>query len=203
MMNKTQAAVSSGLGKMQTKDLINVGIFTAIYFILMFLCGMLGYVPIFYAVLPLIIPVVCGIPFMLFLAKVHSFGMVTIMGTICGGLMVLTGHTFLPLATGAVFGLLADIVFLAGKYQSRKLSIFGYAVFSLWIVGMLMPFWILKDEFEAMMLGSMGADYTQAVFALFQKISWAFPIMAVIGGIIGAFFGYAVLKKHFRKAGIA
>ena len=41
MINQTQAAVS-GVRKMQTKDPINVGIFTAIYFVFLFLCGMLG-----------------------------------------------------------------------------------------------------------------------------------------------------------------
>ncbi len=189
--------------KLQGKDLITVGIFTAIYFVLMFMCGMLGYIPIFYAILPLVVPIVCGIPFMLFLTKVKCFGMVTIMGTISGGLMVLTGHTFIPLITGFVFGLLADLLFMGGKYKSVKASVAGHAVFSLWIVGMLMPFWVMKDSFEAMMAGSMGAEYTQAVFALFQKISWAFPIMALIGGIIGAFLGFAMLKKHFKRAGIA
>ena len=36
------------------KDLITVGIFTAICFVLMFMCGMPGYVPVFYAILPLV-----------------------------------------------------------------------------------------------------------------------------------------------------
>ncbi len=183
--------------------MITVGIFTAIYFVLMFMCGMLGYVPIFYAILPFMVPVVCGIPFMLFLTKVKYFGMVTIMGTICGGLMTLTGHTFVALVTGFVFGLLADLIFLAGKYKSVNASVAGYAVFSLWIVGMLVPFWIMKDSFEKMMMDSMGTEYTQTVFALFQKISWTFPIMALVGGVVGAFFGFAMLKKHFRRAGIA
>jgi len=189
--------------RLQAKDLITVGMFTAIYFILMFACGMLGYIPVFYVLLPVVIPVICGIPFMLFLTKVKCFGMVTIMGAICGGLMVLTGHTYVPLIAGFVFGLLADLIFMAGKYRSVKLSVVGYAVFSLWLIGMLMPFWILKDAFERMMLGSMGADYTRTVFDLFQQISWAFPIMAFVGGIIGAFFGFAMLKKHFTRAGIA
>ncbi len=184
--------------KLQAKDLITVGIFTAIYFVLMFMCGMLGYVPIFYALLPIVIPIICDIPFMLFLTKVKCFGMVTIMGTICGGLMLLTGHTFLPLVTGFTFGLLADLIFLAGKYKSMKASVVGYAVFSLWINGMLMPFWIMKDAFEKMMLDSMGSEYTQTVFELFQKISWAFPIMALAGGVIGAFFGVVLLKKLLR-----
>lgn len=189
--------------KLQGKDLITVGIFTAIYFVLMFLCGMLGYVPILYAILPLVVPVVCGIPFMLFLTKVKCMGMVTIMGTICGILMTLTGHTFVPIITGVVFGLLADLIFMAGKYKSFKASVAGYAVFSLWLVGMLMPFWIMKDTFEKFLTDSMGVEYMRATFDVFDKISWTFPIMAIIGGVIGAFLGFAMLKKHFRKAGIA
>lgn len=189
--------------KLQGKDLITVGIFTAIYFVLMFMCGMLGYIPIFYAILPLVVPIVCGIPFMLFLTKVKCFGMVTIMGTICGALMLLTGHTFIPLVTGVVCGLLADLIFRTGKYRSFKASVAGYVVFSLWIVGMLMPFWIMKDTFEKFLADSMGKEYTAAVFELFQKISWTFPLMAVIGGIIGALLGYGMIKKHFKRAGIA
>lgn len=189
--------------KLQAKDLITVGIFTAIYFVLMFACGMLGYIPVLYALLPVIIPIVCGIPFMLYLTKVKTFGMVTIMGIICGGLMVLTGHTIVPLITGALCGFLADLIFMAGKYKSKKSSVIGYSVFSMWIVGMLMPFWIMKDEFSKMMSSSMGEDYTKTVFDIFNKISWSFPLLAFVAGIAGAFFGYAVLKKHFKKAGIA
>jgi energy-coupling factor transport system substrate-specific component len=182
--------------KLQTQDLITVGVFTAIYFVLFFAVGMLGYVPIFYVLLPFLLPIVCGIPFMLFLTKVKSFGMVTIMGTILGALMLLTGHTYMPLLAGFVFGLVADLIFLAGKYQSKRLSVLGYGVFSMWLLGMLVPFWVMKDSFEKMMLDSMGVDYTLAVLELFDKISWAFPILAFIGGIIGAFFGLVMLKKH-------
>ncbi|MDR1566371.1 MAG: MptD family putative ECF transporter S component, partial [Treponema sp.] len=32
--------------KLQAKDLINVGIFTAIYFVMMFALMMLGYIPV-------------------------------------------------------------------------------------------------------------------------------------------------------------
>ena len=39
--------------KINAKDLINVGIFTAIYFVVFFACGMLGYIPIFMVALPL------------------------------------------------------------------------------------------------------------------------------------------------------
>ncbi len=203
MQKKRAGNGQTGRKGLQGKDLITVGIFTAIYFVLMFLCGTLGYIPVFYALLPLIVPIVCGIPFMLFLTKVKSFGMITIMGTICGGLMMLTGHTFVPLITGIVFGLLADLICRAGQYKSVKASVAGHTVFSLWILGMLMPFWIMKDTFEKFLSDSMGTDYMQATFAIFDKISWTFPVMAIAGGIIGAFVGLGMLKKHFKRAGIA
>ena len=189
--------------KIEAKDLITVGIFTAIYFALFFVCGMLGYVPLLYALLPLMLPIACGIPYMLFLTRVKSFGMVTIMGIIVGGMMVLTGHTFVPLIGGIVCGVCADLIFKAGNYQSKKCSVIGYAVFSLWIMGMLVPYWTMREAFVEMFSKSMGEEYTQAVLVIFNKIAWVFPIMCIIGGILGAFLGLSILKKHFKKAGIA
>lgn len=43
--------------KLQPKDLINVGIFTAIYFIIFFAGMMLGYIPIFIPLLGLVCPI--------------------------------------------------------------------------------------------------------------------------------------------------
>ena len=189
--------------RLETKDLITIGIFTAIYFVIFFACGMTGYIPILYAMLPLIIPIVCGIPYMLFLTKVKCFGMVSIMGGIVGGLMVLTGHTVVPLVAGLICGLGADLIFKAGRYQSKKCTVIGYAFFSLWIMGMLMPYWVMRDTFFEMFDKSMGVEYTRAVFEIFAKVAWAFPIMCIVGGMIGALLGLSVLKKHFKRAGIA
>ena len=189
--------------KLEVKDLITVGVFTAMYFALFFACGMLGYVPVLYALLPLFIPILCGIPFMLYLTKIKCFGMVTITGSLLGIFMMFTGHTFVPIISGVVCGFLADLIFRLGKYKSKKFSVIGYAVFSLWILGMLIPFWVMRDSFSDMMDKSMGVDYTTAVYAIFDKIAWSFPIMCIVGGIIGALLGLSVLKKHFQKAGIA
>ena len=43
--------------KLQPKDLINVGIFTAIYFIIFFAGMMLGYIPIFITLMGLVCPI--------------------------------------------------------------------------------------------------------------------------------------------------
>lgn len=83
--------------KLQPKDLINVGIFTAIYFIIFFAGMMLGYIPIFIPLLGLVCSILCGIPFMLYLTKVKKFGMVSLTGIILGLLNLIMGSGVLVL----------------------------------------------------------------------------------------------------------
>ena len=83
--------------KLQAKDLINVGVFTAIYFIVFFAGMMLGYIPIFIPLLGLVCPILCGIPFMLYLTKVKKFGMVSLTGIILGLLNLIMGSGVLVL----------------------------------------------------------------------------------------------------------
>ena len=66
--------------KLKAKDLINVGIYTAIYIVIFFVVGMLNAIPVLYPFLYVLIPLISGIPFMLFLTKTEKFGMVTIHG---------------------------------------------------------------------------------------------------------------------------
>jgi hypothetical protein len=51
--------------RLKPKDLINIGIFTAIYFVIMFAVACLGYIPIFIPLLAALCPLAGGIPFML------------------------------------------------------------------------------------------------------------------------------------------
>lgn len=190
--------------KLQAKDLINVGIFTAIYFVIFFATGMVGYVPMLFILLPIIVPITTGIPFMLFLTKVKKFGMVTIMSIALGLLMFATGHTWVPIVTATICGCIADLIFKAGGYKSFKLTVLGYAVFSIWSMGAMLPIWIMRDSYLEYIRSSMGSEYTNAILSLTPN--WmAFVVvgMAFVAGIIGAYFGKAVLKKHFMRAGIA
>ena len=70
--------------KIKAKDLITVGIFTAIQFVVCMAVAMLGYIPIFIPLLAVLVPLIGGIPFMLFLTKTKKFGMVTIMSVLIG-----------------------------------------------------------------------------------------------------------------------
>ena len=64
---------------LNAKDLIHVGIYTAMYLVVFFAVGMLNAIPFLYPLEYLLSPILTGIPFMLFLTKVEKFGMVSIM----------------------------------------------------------------------------------------------------------------------------
>jgi energy-coupling factor transport system substrate-specific component len=190
--------------KLQVKDLINVGIFTALYFVCFFATGMLGYIPIFMVLIPVICPLVAGIPFMLYLAKVKKFGMITSTGTILGLFMFLIGHPWPVLVTGILFGLLGDLSLKIGKYSNIKSMFVGYIVFSEWILGALAPLFFMRDSYFATIREGYGDTYADTLMSLTPI--WMFFVMAVmviIGALIGSLLGKATLKKHFKRAGIA
>lgn len=190
--------------KLQAKDLIHVGIFTAVYFVIFFAGMMLGYIPIFIPLLGLVCPILCGIPFMLYLTKVRKFGMVSLTGIVLGLLNLIMGSGALVLAGGAVFGIASDLILRAGTYQSWKCTLLGYGVFSLWITGYVSRMFLTRTEFFASLVSSYGQEYVNTLMA--YTPDWMFPVLFLVtflGGILGALLGKSVLKKHFEKAGIA
>ena len=140
--------------KLQTKDLINLGLFTVLYFVIGCCVAIpIGFVPIFLPVLGSLWSLITGIPFMLFLTRVKKFGMVTIMGVLSGLLMGLTGMGFWGVPMGLIFGLLGDLILKSGDYKSAKKSILGYAVFSLWMVGTYIPMYFMVEDRHLMGMG--------------------------------------------------
>ena len=189
--------------KLNAKDFINIGIFTVIYFVMFFITGMLGYIPIFAVIIPMVLGILGGIPFMLFLTRVKKFGMVTIMGILSGLLMGLTGMGFWGVPMGAIFGLLGDLILKSGGYKSAKKSLIGYAVFSLWMVGTYIPMYFMVEDSWASFAASFGKEYADRVMAVMPMWSIILVIAGIfIFAILGGLLGKALLKKHFAKAGI-
>ena len=173
--------------RLQAKDLINVGIFTAIYFVIFFAGMMLGYIPIFIPLLGLVCPILCGIPFMLYLTKVKKFGMVTLTGVILGLLNLIMGSGVLVLVAGIIFGIASDLILRAGKYQSWKCTLLGNGVFSLWIMGYVSRMFLTRDDFFSSLVSSYGQEYVNTLMS--YTPGWMFPVLFVvtfIGGILGA-----------------
>lgn len=188
---------------LQGKDLINIGIYSAIYFVVVFAIAMLGYIPIFMMLLPVLVPIIAGIPFMLFLTKVKKFGMIWIMSIIMGLLMLFTGMSYHALIVGTVTGLLADLLYKSGDYKSSTKAILTSGVFSLWVAANYIPliftpssYWSTRQEY--------GEEYITTLTNWLP--TWMCPVLFIAAfacGMIGGLVGKSMLKKHFERAGIA
>ena len=191
--------------RLTVKDLINVGVFTALYIVIFFVSSFVGYIPLLMVLLPVICAVVVGIPFMLFLSKVHTFGMVTIMSIILGLSTVLLGRPWPVLIIAIIAGVIADLVMKSGSYKSVKLSVIGSGIFSTWMMGMALPmfFGYREPYFESIRAG-YGDAFADTLYAITPDwMFFAMIALCVVGGILGGLLGAKVLKKHFKKAGMA
>ena len=191
--------------KLNVKDLINIGVFTALYFVVFFVVSFVGYVPILMVALPAICGFVAGIPFMLFLTRVKKFGMVTIMALILGLLELVMGRPWPVLLIALAAGVCADLILKGSNYKSVKSCVLTCGVFSLWMMGMALPlFFGYRDSYLAGLVEGYGQAYVDTLAKLTPN--WAFFVLVVLcflGGILGGLLGARILKKHFKKAGMA
>lgn len=189
--------------KLTGKDLVNVGIYTAIYFVVVMIVAFTGFIPIFIPLLTVLCPIFGGIPFMLFLSKTKKFGMVSIMATLIGVLMFVGGMGVYVIGVSIVAGVVADLIFKSGDYSSSKKSVLGHGVFCIWVFGNMMPFYVNREAYFETLLSGYGQEYVDALNALMPM--WMAPVLLVscfVFGIVGGLLGRKVCKKHFVRAGI-
>lgn len=191
--------------KLNAKDFITIGIFTALLFVVEFACGMLGYIhPYVVASYVVMIPLVGSIPMMLFYSKIDKFGMITIMSVLLAIIMFVTGMGYLGAPLIIAAGVVADLIAKSGNYKDFKKIVVSHGVFCLWICANYFPVIITADSYRnSLVEGGFSAEYADNLFrAINSKTIAVLLILCFVFGCIGAFLGKTVVKKHFEKAGI-
>lgn len=191
--------------KLTGKDLINIGIFSAIYFILSFVGMGLGIIPVMWILMPGVIAILAGIPFMLLCAKVQKPGVPLLMGLITGLLYFITGQfTIVILVTFVIGCVLSELVRWFTHYGSFKWNALAYILFSYGMTGSPLPMWLFKDNFFTQIADQgMTKSFIQALNAVSTiPMLLIMLVSPIVGGLLGSFIARAVFKKHFRKAGM-
>lgn len=189
--------------RLNGRDLINIGIYSAIYLVLAIALAMTGLIPIFLILLSSMYGIICGVPFMLFLTKVKKAGMIFIMSVIMGVVMFATGMTWMPIPFSILTGLIAEFTYKMGGYKSMKAAVLTCGIFPMWACGNYLPLFLQRDQYFADR-ASYGQDYVDTVMRFTPNWMYAvLLVMTFVCGIIGGLIGKKLLKKHFKKAGIA
>ena len=180
-------APSPSEGKvLKGRDLINIGIFTAIYFVIQFvfmLCG--GIHPALWVFMPALDGLFAGIPFMLIYFATGMF-------------------TPLILAMMAASCVVAEVIRAVARYRSFLGNAVAYAVFGLGMCGSPLPLWVFHDSFVSQIAEQgMGADYLASLDALSTTpMLIAMFAVTIVAGLAGAYIARCLFKKHFEKAGL-
>ena len=190
--------------KLRIKDLVTIGVFTVIYFVLFFVAGMVGIVPILYLAYPTLAGIITGIVVMLFMAKVQKPWGLFLLGLICSLIVIAMGNTYIIVIHAVISMVIAELLRKKGEYRSFKYNMLSFAIFNTWICGFLMQILLAKDKvIELAETRGMGHDYIMKLITLLNFRSMILVyIGAIVGGILGAYIGKVFLKKHFEKAGI-
>ena len=198
-MNKTN--------KLTVPDLISIGVFTALYFVLVTIATFAS-VAIFpgfnNVVLPAFCALISGCVYTLLVVKLQKFGGISVMGIVMGLFFMISGHFIISFAANIVMGIVADCVAKVGKYKSKKWIILSYVLFSYGLFRPVIPMWFMKDAYVANLVArGKDAVYIAELFANINMVTFVLAVVAtLICALVGGWFGMKMIKKHFVKAGI-
>ena len=92
----------------------------------------------------------------------------------------------------------------AVSYKKKIPMLVSYVVFSFGCTGPVLPMWFMQKQYIAnLQARGKSAEYIDAMFKNMTTGTFFICVAAIIIlGTIGGLFGQAMLKKHFKKAGI-
>lgn len=200
----TETATPKSTGS--ARDLITVGVFAALYTVVVFAFNFLGFLNPITMVLGLLLGLVAGgVPFMLFLTRVHRPGMIVLLAVLFGAVLLLTGHPIVAIGWLLALAVVAEVIMWLGRYRSRVAAVAAYTVFAMWAAGQLFPLFYDRAGFlQGAGMQEMSADYVDSLDRLLSTpVLIGVELATVLFGLLGALLGVRLLDKHFRRAGLS
>ena len=159
--------------KLRARDFITVGIFTAILWVVQMVIMYLGFLsPFIVAGYAVLIPIVTGIPMMLYYARIEKFGMLTITSVIVAILLFIFGMGFLGAPICIAAGVIADLIAKSGKYKSWKKTIISCGVFNLWVSASYRPLVLTADSYKQSLIeGGFDASVADSLATILTPVT--------------------------------
>lgn len=207
MPHASAASIARGSTRLSVPDLITIGVFTAVYFILVAACAfvsVIAFAGFGSILLPALCALVSGCIYMLLVARLRKFGGITIMGAVMGLFFLVSGHFLFSFLANIICAISADLIATIGRHRNTVSILISYIVFSYGLTGPILPLWFMKDAYVSS-LEAKGKDaaYIDSVFAQVNTGSFWLAMGAIlVCALIGGWFGQRMCAKHFAKAGV-
>jgi energy-coupling factor transport system substrate-specific component len=201
-MNNQKRISKKGL---TIKDLVTIGIFTAILFVTILVGGILfAPNPVLTFYMPLGSALLGGPVMMLLIAKVPKRGAIAISGILCGVIWFATGMHWAMDLGYIIGGIMGDFIARFGKYRNKLLNMLAFICISLGATGTYICYFADRNTWSNYMLkGGTSGNYIDTMNAAAKNWMLAVIIIGtVVAAGISAWVGNILLKKQFEKAGI-
>ncbi|EOH99204.1 hypothetical protein UAY_01981 [Enterococcus moraviensis ATCC BAA-383] len=191
--------------KLKIQDFISIGIYTAIYFLVVTIAMVLlrFTIPAFNSILiPSATALFAGIVYLLVIHRIPRFGAITIMGSVMGLFFLVSGHFPLSFLPNILCAILADWIQYRTKLSEKLRTMVSYTVFSFGLMGPVLPLWFMKNAYiDSLIARGKDSVYIDKVFAPITTTTFYVCVVAVIVcSIVGIMIGQKVYEKHFDKA---
>lgn len=197
-----QNPVSMMLG---TRDLIALGVYSALYIVVMFIAGMsFAFSPVLTYALPVSAAFFCAPVYLLLVAKVPRRGAVAVLGAVVGLVLFVTGMFWLWAVAALVLGAAAGEVSALGRFRSPGLNTVGYMVFALAPLASYVMVWLNQSYYRDYLEGK-GTDRAYMSTMLDAASQWllvAVVLGTLLAAWLGTLLGRRMLARHFTRAGI-
>jgi len=188
--------------KLSVKDLINIGIFSAIYIVVMMaIVTAMGTIPIFYLVAPFFVGIGCASVYMLMAMRVRKPGVALILSIMLA--LLFTSMNWMASLFAIFCGLVAEWILNTAGRQNEAGIRKSFLAMSCATTGPYLGIVFMKQTFIDSTALYYGQEYAVKLDALTPTwIVFAIAGLAVLGALVGNKFAKRVLGKHFKKAGI-
>jgi len=187
------------------RDLVNVGIFAALYIVLAGIGACIGFIPAFIVVSTCAVSLVTSVPLFLFFSKVERPILCCVL--LCGlfgGVMVFSGHGISFGMLCVVYGALAGLCL---KLFHKKFvgCLLANVMISFVPSSMMIPLWSSTEEYLAYCSSVCDSAY---IAYLMELSSSYWPLIGLFGfgaagAVVGGVIARRVMKKHFERIGLA
>lgn len=189
--------------KLNGKDLITTGIYTALYIVALFVASVANITPFTFMFYPAVASLLGAVFFIMLATKVQKFGAVIIWGVIVGLLFMVLGMAMaLPfIVLGAV---IAQVIITKTGYTNFKMTSFAYMLVSVLYIGGYTQLFVTTESYlkEALNRG-LPQEFIDGLngYATLPFLLVMIVVSAIFA-LLGCLLAKKILKKHLAKAGI-
>lgn len=189
----------------KVRDYVTMGVFIALYIVLFMFCGMImAAVPIIMVLLPVIFGLFGGLIFTVLLGKVQRPGSFLITGLVLGLCLITMAPGGSMCYMTILGGIIGELIHSRlGRRSFRSMTLAYSAFIACYSIGEYIPFVWMKDAYLELYANNPTLDVAKVGMDMLNPATMAmYCLLAIVACVAGCFWGRALTRRQFSRAGI-